>query len=681
MLKTGRQVVEMYFQQLRPFGQLAFHRHCSSLTSQNGGLTIYRCWLFNRAKNDDHFGNLHHCEAQRGFMKTKPVTYFISFVLLLSLLTACGGGGGGGGGSEAEESRLFLATNPDDQYFGSYLSGSESLTLLGDSTGTDDTESVLVYLNDDDQITVTNLQDGSQTVVIGGYQFTLTPTSDGSTVEVTDPDGGIVSYEFDSDGNLITDEATDTEDVTDTTGIDSSCIAYTADVSFCMNLDSSVFPASYCTVDAINTTGGGNGAFTSVSYSDAALCAQRGYPYLQESTVVEGWSAWYQVDMNTYSAVSAGSLNVASAISIMATSSSDNPFDTSTCNDEMYSGDDQWESCTKQQLTAFKATSDVMFQPEIAFLIKKYYTTLKPAWDKAVKFVENFSLAQKVDETLATGEAFAANLVANALNFASDVAEGLDQLFEDKESGEYSDSYPGLDNLDDVINQVFEAADTTLAEAKAADEATEDEETTEEEGTTSKTLSIGGVSLPEAASISCEYSERSMYYHADGEFTSYLQCEGTDSNGGLVFSLTENINPNNNSNQATYALYLAVYNNGENGIFESYSYQESAPLDADAVESIYRSSALTSPGEITAFYIDSASYAVGYGYTSLVVELQDKDAVYCRDDMDNKGSWLIATNSNEEACPYEKSADETLMIHEIKREDMWLETGAYQQYL
>ncbi len=613
-------------------------------------------------------------------MRTKPVTYFISFILLSALLTACGGGGGGGG-SEAEESRLFLATNPDDQYFGSYLSGSESLTLLGDSTGTDDTESVLVYLNDDDQITVTNFQDGSQTVVIGGYQFTLTPASDGSTVEVTDPDDGIVSYEFDSTGNLITDDATDTEDVTDTTGIDSSCIAYTADVSFCMNLDSSVFPASYCTVDAINTTGGGNGVFTSVSYSTAALCAQRGYPYIQDSTVVEGWSAWYQVDMSAYSAVSTGTLNVASAVSIMATASSDNPFDTSTCNDEMYSGDDQWESCTTQQLTAFKATSDVMFQPEIAFLIKKYYTTLKPAWDKAVKFVENFSLTQKIDETLATGEAFAANLVDNALNFASNVAEGLGQLFDDKESGEYSDSYPGLDNLDDVINQVFAAADTTLAEAQAADEATEDEEASEEEGTTSSTLSIGGISLPAAASISCTYSERAAYYHEDGEFTRNLQCEGTDSSGGLVFTLTENINPINNSNQATYNLYLAVYNNGEDGIYEGYHYQESAPLDDDAVESIYRSSALTSPGEITAFYIDSASYAVGYGYTSLVVELQDKDAVYCRDDMDNKGSWLIATNSNEEACPYEKSADETLMIHEIKREDMWLETGAYQQYL
>lgn len=99
-------------------------------------------------------------------MKAKAVIHAVSATLLLSLLTACGGSDGGGGsgngtpnppnnGQEtAESSRIFFATNPDDAYVASYLKGSESLTLLGETTGTDPVDSILLYLSGRHQIEV-----------------------------------------------------------------------------------------------------------------------------------------------------------------------------------------------------------------------------------------------------------------------------------------------------------------------------------------------------------------------------------------------------------------------------------------------------------------------------------------------------------------------------------------------
>ncbi len=715
-----------------------------------------------------------------GFHTLHPHKFLLTCALFLAL-TACGGGGGGGGGSSPEVpeentpadsepvSRLFIASNPQDQYYGSYLQGDASLTLLGGSSMPNDLESAIVYQDEDGAVELNLDSSGNQSLVIGGYQFSVISTGSGSTIEVTDPDGNTESYDFDVNGDPVTpaDPGSDPDPEPDpdpiAAGIDSSCIAYTDTVSFCMNLDSGLFPASYCTLEAINTTGGGQGIFTSVSYSTEQLCAERGYPYQADNTVQEGWSAWYQDPVSPSLLVSKAqrASRTDAVITPLAsddTFGSQNPFDTSACNDQMYSQENQWETCMEQMLLQFKALAKIGFSKEVAYLIDTYYRSLKPAWERFKQFTDEFSAADSIDEVLATGAQFAANLADNASRFASNVVSGISALFEDKSSGELADSYTGFDDIDDLPGQIWDGANSTLEQPApeptapattyscvataalssycmdldpahyAADYCSLDslnsvgggegqilgvslseDELCADRGYThnlscnnqtgwsawyrdpvSDNCDDSGNSgsdatgvVPAAAEVTC--STMGRYFDLASEHA-YIECEGRDSAGELVFELTEYMGPHGGAgNHWEYEVILTIHQGEVAGTREAYRFQHMEKQVEDSYNNTVRSYGAWSTSTGNQLFYDEGIFTSYPDRNLLAFRLNDDGYVGCSDATPSyAGDWVVSSAAKYEygqACPYEKSADSTQVANDITIDSMWLKTGKYKQYL
>lgn len=354
-----------------------------------------------------------------------------------------------------------------------------------------------------------------------------------------------------------------------------------------------------------------------------------------------------------------------------------NPFDTSACNDNMYDNDEAWSTCTDQQINAFVAGAQDGFTLSSIFskVIEIHHDYLLPAFNKAKAFIADVKAKASFSSTVATPKEYISNGLNQASELASSMRTGLNKFFNELKDGIIEENNSELETL---LGEVWQSAKKQVGYTTPSTD--EQEEEPEEEPEEPEEPIIG--------KITCTYQQTLTQEDLD--------CTAYDIEGVVTATRSESIYKLASYNYTSNSLSLTEFHNltqkqEEWGLTISTGDADSAgDINDRKVTRSHTLSDMDYQGTSDMHYLAvfTLDYNDGYPMKRILVakeedgiasedfQCQENGAMSYYYDKLNDGTILDVSQ-----CPYDLAESETEKVHSLGKQDMWLVTGEYQQYL
>lgn len=364
---------------------------------------------------------------------------------------------------EASDIIVFLGLSDNDNYLGTISNGNENLSLLGTPSDSYTFSKGAIYNKGINSVTFSqgNSSDQFNIITIEDYQFIYSENSDGITdITVIQPDNQQVSYELDSNNQPI-DYIPDEPENPNTSG---SCVVngsigsmettFTNPISLSSCTANS--PAEYCTDDYLNSV---EDPELDLIYDIPAFytnqsCSDLGYPYESDEDIWLAEEETFTGFNSTASVKSAYVPSIKENVSIQNNVNCDN-LDTSNSN--------QLSSCISEKRIELQAQLPKIKEGvvAIAVVIELYYSDLLSNFKNAVYFLEtspeiiadsSIQFISGTDDYLPSILNELDDLSVELKNSIEQLVNSIDDINEDIDSGQLAESYSGLGHTVDLFD-------------------------------------------------------------------------------------------------------------------------------------------------------------------------------------------------------------------------------------